>query len=126
MKNGQNIVKPFIFLKKKLAVGTMLLFPAIAQAVLPIASPNEPCMWPWTQPYLPTGSTWEAVNCTSAKNPYKRSCKKEIFHILSERDGYVKYTITYLNSEGEKIVLDYSGKAKFVSCGYDSFKRIDK
>lgn len=116
-------MKPFIFLKKRLLVGAILLFPTIAQAVLPIASPNEPCMWPWTRPTLTIGSKWEAIRCTS-KDPYKRSCKTENYHILEEKDGYVKYRLSY-EWEGEKREREDSGRAKFLSCAYDSFKRVD-
>lgn len=110
-------------MKKILTTIIMLLNSAMAQAVMPIAAPNEPCMWPWTRPDITVGSTWEALSCTG-RNPYNRSCKKEIFHILNIKDGYAKYNLTYINRDGKEVTAEYSGSTKFLSCSYTSFKKI--
>lgn len=110
---------------KKIIIATiMLFFSTMAHAVLLIASPTEPCMWPWTRPDITVGSKWEAVRCTGGKNPYNQSCKTEIYHILDIKDGYAKYNRTYMNRDGKEMTLESSGSVKFISCSYTSFKKI--
>lgn len=109
-------------MKKILITGVMLLTCSLSHAFMPIAAPNEPCMWPWTRPDITVGSKWEAVRCTG-KNPYTKSCKTEIYHILDIKDGYAKYNLTY-NKSGKQATLESSGSVKFISCSYSSFKKI--
>ena len=110
-------------MKKILITSVLLLTSTIAQAVMPIGSPNENCMWPWTRPNITVGSKWEAVRCTG-KNPYTRSCETEIYHIVDIKEGYVKYNLTYISRSGEKITAERSGNIKFLNCSYTSFKKI--
>lgn len=110
---------------KKLLLTTILVMTSnIAQAIMPIASPNEPCMWPWTRPNITVGSKWEAVRCTG-KNPYTRLCETEIYDILDVKNGYAKYNLTYISrNSGNKVTIQSSGNVKFMNCSYDSFKKI--
>lgn len=111
-------------MKKFLSTVLLLVTSATAQAIMPIVSPNETCMWPWTRPDITVGSKWEAVHCTGGKNPYKNSCETETYHILDIKNGYAKYNLTYINSAGEKVTAERSGSVKFISCTYTSFKKI--